>query len=108
MCALVGKLLICNYAILCVIKIMKMAPNSFMITHITCVAVWTSLPKAFHSVTTTMYSNIAVTDSSLLPVSQSFTYCIAQNGGGGKTLVNQPFQSFGEENVSEFELLTFS
>ena len=55
------------------------------------------LPKAFHCVTTTMYSNIAVTDSSLLPVSQSFTYCIAQNGGGGKTLVNQPFQSFGKK-----------
>ena len=66
---------------------------TLMITH----TVWTSLPKAFHSVTTTMYSNIAVTDSSLLPVSQSFTYCIAQNGGGGKTLVNQPFQSFGKK-----------
>ena len=83
MCALVGKLLICNYA--------------YVHTHDYSYTVWTSLPKAFHCVTTTMYSNIAVTDSSLLPVSQSFTYCIAQNGGGGKTLKNQPFQSFGKK-----------
>ena len=80
-----------------------------MITHITCVAVWTSLPKAFHRVTTTMYSNIAVTDSSLLPVSQSVIHVLySTKWWRGKTLVNQPFQSFGEENVSEFELLTFS
>ena len=31
-------------------------------------------------------------------------YRIAQNSGGGKTLANQLFHSFGKENVGEFKL----